>query len=93
MISEMLTEGKENAITGREICGLLGISGRELMAAVERERRAGAAICASMGENPGYYLAKNRSEMENYCGSLYRRGNNILKTRGACLATMKTLPE
>ena len=93
MVYEILLKGKENAITGKEICNTLGIKSRELMAAVERERRAGKAICASTGGNPGYFIAANRDEMEGYCKALYRRAGNLFKTRRACLQTLEHLPQ
>ena len=56
MVFEILTEGAENARTGKEICGILNITMRELTAIVERERRAGAPICANTGDPPGYFF-------------------------------------
>lgn len=93
MVNELLSGGKENAKTGRELRELLNISERELMAIIEAERRAGVPICASTGSNPGYYIAANKQEMQDYCGSLLRRGGNLFKTRRACLATIDSLPE
>ena len=93
MISEILSEGAENALTSREICEILHLSARELTAAVERERRAGIPICASTGKNPGYFLATHKEEMNAYCNSLRHRAIEIFKTRKACVDTMKGLPE
>lgn len=93
MIHEILSTGKENAITGRQICAYLNIKARELTQAIEAERRAGKPICASTGENPGYYLAANREEMQDYCQSLKHRGIEIFKTRQACLKTIDGLQE
>ncbi len=92
MIYEMLSEGAENAQTGREICKQLGITARELRAAIERERRAGQPICASTGSTPGYFLAANQEEMQRYCRSLYHRAGEIHKTRNACIKTIDSLP-
>ena len=93
MITEFLSKGAENAQTSREICNLLGLTIRELTAAVEQERRAGKPICASTGRNPGYFLAANRGEMESYCNSLLHRASEIHKTRKACMETIESLPE
>ena len=94
MISEILYTGKENARAGREICDQFGISARELTSAVERERRAGQPICASTDNtNPGYYLAADQEEMQEYCNSLYRRGGEIFKTRSECLKAVEGLPK
>ncbi len=94
MIKELLSEGPENAINGRDICQLLGLSMRELTAAVERERRAGAPICATNGRyKPGYYLAPDRETMEDYCRRLQHRAGEMQKTRRYCMKTAKGLPE
>lgn len=93
MIHEILLQGAENAQTGKEICALLHISARDLSAAVEQERRDGKPICASTGQNPGYFLAADREEMERYCRSLFHRAGEIHKTRKACLKTLDNLPE
>ena len=92
MIFEILKEGADNARTGKEICRLLGITERELTAAITRERRAGMPICASTGANPGYYLAANQEEMQRYCTSLLHRAREIHKTRKACIDTIDKLP-
>ncbi len=92
MIYEYLHEGKENAITSRELCALLNITGRDVTAAVERERREGKPICASTGTNPGYYLAADRETMESYCKSLHHREKEIARTRRACIKTIARLP-
>lgn len=92
MIAELLTEGRENARTGKALCQLLNITIRELTQGIERERRAGQPICASTGSNPGYFLAATKEEMQNYCDSLRRRAGEIHKTRRACIKTIDELP-
>lgn len=92
MVHELLSEGAENAITGRELCSALHINVRDLTAAIARERRAGQPICAATGKKPGYFLAANQEEMERYCRSLLRRAGEIHKTRKACLKTLDNLP-
>lgn len=92
MIYELLSEGAENARTGKEICQQLHINPRELTATIEQERRAGYPICASCGINPGYYLAANKAEMHDYCAALAHRADEIAKTRQACIETIEHLP-
>ncbi len=92
MVYEMLSEGAENARTGRELCKILNFTPRELTQAIERERRAGKPICAATGRKPGYFLAANQEEMQRYCRSLLRRAGEIHKTRQACLDSMTDLP-
>ena len=93
MIHELLQEGADRAVKGRELCEELSITARELTQAVEQERRAGFPICAATGKNPGYFLAANQEEMQRYCRSLWRRAGEIHKTRRACMATLAKLPE
>jgi len=92
VIYEILSEGAENARTGKEICKALNITARDLTLAIERERRAGRPICASTGSTPGYFLAANREEMQRFCNSLYHRAGEIHKTRNACMKTLEDLP-
>lgn len=92
MITDLLSRGKANALPGREICSILNITARDLTAAIERERRAGSPICASTGSNPGYFLAANQEEMQQYCNSLLHRAGEIHKTRKACIEMLDKLP-
>ena len=93
MVYELLSNGKENARSGKELCRALDITPRELTAHIERERRAGQPICASCDrQRPGYYLAGSKEEMQAYCGRLWHRAGEIFKTRRACLATLDNLP-
>lgn len=92
MISDLLDTGAENARTGREICKLLNITNRELTQKIERERRAGSPICASVSTPYGYYLAASQEEMLSYCRSLHHRAGEIHKTRRLLLDIMDKLP-
>jgi len=91
-ITYFLETGRENAKRGKDLCRILRISHRDLMAAIEKERREGQPICASTGRNPGYFLAANKEEMKAYCDSLLRRGGELFKTRKACIKTIDKLP-
>ena len=93
MIYEMLSTGRENARTARELAQMTGTDRRAVSLIVERERRAGRPICATCdGTTPGYYIAADRGEMQEYCDSLRHREREIAKTRKACAATMDSLP-
>lgn len=93
-ISDFLHTGADNPQTAKELCNLLHLDKRELTAAIERERRQGSPICASCnGSNPGYFLAGNKQEMQDYCNSLHHRAAEIYATRQACLNTINDLPE
>lgn len=95
MIHELLAEGSENARTGKELAGVLGVDIRTITEQIERERRDGQPICANMrGENAGYFLAADNDELERYCARLYHRGSELFKTRRALLAIIgKAEPE
>ena len=82
-VSGVLLSGHENAITGSELIKLLGLERlRDLTMLIERERRQGSAICASVStQRPGYYLADSPDELEAYIQSLNRRIKNIEITR------------
>ena len=82
-VSDVLLSGRENAITGSELIKLLGLDRlRDLTMLIERERRQGSAICASVNaQQPGYYLASSSDELEAYIQSLNRRIKNIEITR------------
>ena len=91
MIHEILATGRENARTGRELANIFDCSMRDITAQVERERREGLPICAAAGENPGYYLAADADELENYCKRLQKRAFEPHKTRAALIKALKEL--
>lgn len=92
MVKELLLEGRENAQSGRDLAARLGCTIRDLTATIEHERRAGVPICAHSGRNPGYYLAANKEELQEYCDALAHRAGEMDKTRAACIGTLDTLP-
>lgn len=93
MIYELLSAGRENARTARDLAKQTGIDRRGISHLVERERRAGKPICATCdGNTPGYYIAADRDEMQEYCDSLRHREKEIAKTRRACAKTIDSLP-
>lgn len=93
MIYELLTEGAENARTGKELATLLNCDIRTVTEQIERERREGHPICAASRENAGYYLATNRDELATYCDRLHRRAAELYKTRRALLNVLRQLPD
>ena len=90
VVSSLLMTGEANALPARELVALLGVKDcREVSKLVERERRAGVPICASVsGEDRGYYLASTPAELERYLRSLDRRLKSIRLTREACQDTL-----
>lgn len=90
MIHEFLGHGRGNAIPGRDLVAILQLKdGRELTKLIEKERRCGEPICATTNsENPGYFLAEDTEELEQYIRSLDRRLKNVRTTREACQDTL-----
>lgn len=81
-ISDILPQGKENAITGHDLVSLLKLDGlRSLTQLIERERKDGFPICASTGSEKGYYMPSGPKELEEYISSLDRRLANVGTTR------------
>lgn len=82
-VSKLLSVGRDRAITGAELVKLLNLKGlREVTQLVEADRRAGIPICASTDSTaPGYFIAGNLEELQDYISSLDRRLHNIRQTR------------
>lgn len=92
MIHELLSEGRENAQTGKELARLLHVEVRTVTEQIERERKQGQPICATTtGEHPGYYLSNDFYEIERYCEALRRRADRIYKTRTALRLTAERI--
>lgn len=81
-IMELLPVGRENAVSADGLAKLLGCKNtRELRLMVANERNRGAVICSSAS---GYYKAKNRAEIAEYCHSMESMATSIFQaTRGA----------
>lgn len=87
MIAELLGTGKNNTTTGKELATLLNCDIRHITAQIEKERRQGVPICANMNYKPGYYLAADEKELQDYCDLLHHRAAELYKTRGELLKT------
>lgn len=81
LVHKFLATGKANAVPGRDLVKLLQLNDlRDLTQLIERERRDGFPICASTGNEKGYYLATDADELEEYIASLNRRLRNVGRT-------------
>lgn len=87
-IVDFIPHGAQNAITGAELCKLMGCELREVTRAIQRARLHGAPICASGG---GYYLTDDPGELERYIKSLDHRTCEMTATREALAVTMDGL--
>lgn len=94
IIAPLLQTGKGTAITGRELAQLLGLTARDITAAVERERKDGSPICASTdADAPGYYLPADREELNSYICALAHRVLEMRKTLDALNESYKKIYE
>lgn len=91
-VSAVLPHGAANAVDGATLAAAMGFkSVRELSKRIERERRAGQPICASVsGEHKGYFLG-DPDELRLYLRSLDRRLREVRRTRDAIGKTLLRL--
>ena len=94
-IANFLQEGAGNALTAGELAQLLGAKHqRDITKAIERERLAGAPICASNETGrQGYFLASDADEMRRFVLCLTRRISNVSRTLEACMDTLNRMQE
>ena len=90
-IQELLNTGRNNAVSASYLCGITGLDRRTLSAAIARERKHGAAICAATEEPAGFFIAANADELASYCRSLASREKEIAAVRTACENTLETM--
>ena len=83
-IFEMLPEGRENAISRRNLMSVLGMSDRSLRLAIAAERRAGALILSSTAvDGGGYYRPANAEEIARFVSSMERRASTFAAVSNA----------
>jgi hypothetical protein len=89
-VAGVLGVGRESARTATELQALLGLSEpRVVTRQIQRERKAGAPICAiSNGEVRGYYLTADPDELGRYIHSLDHRVQAIRGTQEGLQRTM-----
>lgn len=75
-IYDLLPEGKENAISTAELCGIVSVTPRELQKMIERERRYGALILSST--KGGYFKSNDRAELSEFVRTLNNRARNTI---------------
>jgi len=96
IVSEVLGTGRSQAKTSKELAAILGVNTRDVTGLVQKERREGSPICAAAswqdGCSPGYYLAATREDIDEFCGALFHRGGEVMKTRRQLLRIRDRLP-
>lgn len=92
MVQELLSRGKENARTTKELIQACGFSDkRELTKQVARERAAGAIICSTTSDGGGYYLPATRSEVMEFVESMNNRAIRTFKAIKAAREYLKQI--
>ena len=92
-VAAHLPVGASNAISGKELAAMLGYKSLRLLSRqIQRERLAGAPICAAViGDSSGYYLASSQDELSAYLRALDRRLREVRRTRDACGDTLRRM--
>ena len=90
-IHEYLATGRENARSSKHLMDLLHLRRRDVTRAIERERREGWPICASVSHPRGYFLAETQDELNTYCRRLAHRCGEVEQTL-ASLQAIDNLP-
>lgn len=92
-VSDILPVGAANAISARTLAAALGLTDvRAVSKQVERERRRGTPICASVsGDSRGYFLASSPDELSAYLRALDHRLREVRRTRDACRDTLRRM--
>ena len=92
-VAAHLPVGASNAISGKELAAMLGYKSLRLLSRqIQRERLAGAPICAAVsGDSRGYYLTDEPTELRRYISALDRRLREVRRTRDACGDTLRRM--
>lgn len=92
-VADVLPHGAGNAVDGQTLATAMGFkSVRELSREIQRERLAGAPICAAVsGDSKGYFLASSPTELSAYLRSLDRRICEVRKTHEAICDTLRRM--
>lgn len=79
-IMDILSEGKENALTAQDISRILGYDNVRVVAAeIARLRQQGKIICSINGEHNGYYLPESDEDIVKFVVKTERRIQEITK--------------
>ena len=79
-LAGLIPEGKENAISKRELMDVTGLGDRELRKAIEELRNTGMLII-NLGDGNGYYISNDVMELRRQYQYDTSRAMAILKRR------------
>lgn len=80
-IAELLSPGRENAISRRDLETMTGLNGRTVRLMIQKERLARAPILAD--NSTGYFLPESEDERAAFVRSMRHRAGEILRTAEA----------
>jgi len=93
-VMDYLPEGRENAISGKELVSLLGLSSkRQLQVLIAKERAHGALILSSTIPPGGYYTSTDPAEVEAFVRMMESKAKKtfkVLKSARQYLAATKS---
>lgn len=79
-----LGRGRARAVPAKDLAARIGLTERNVRAAIEQLRRAGYLVgSASSGERPGFYLIITREELEDTARHMTSRARHIFTTVSA----------
>lgn len=73
VLKDILSTGKENAISARDLAAKLGVSELVLRDIVTANRINGIVICSS---SAGYYLPASKNEIREFCNFMEKRAKH-----------------
>lgn len=83
---DFIPKGKINAVNGRHLSEIIGVSNRNLREMIEIARNDGAVIASSStGEHKGYYIPENETEKEDF----FRQYESYIKKMRKTLYNMR----
>lgn len=88
MVQELLKSGRGNAIKSDDLLELLDVDRRSFYSMVHKERKAGAVI---IGDNAGYYLPRERAEVEAYLRRAENRAKHDLEATKAARRLLRKM--
>ncbi len=62
VITKFIPFGRENAVSGRDLCIITGLDARTVKAEIANERLHGAVICSDLDGNSGGYFQPTAPE-------------------------------
>jgi DNA-binding transcriptional regulator LsrR (DeoR family) len=88
-ITDFIPEGKNNAITRKQLCNLTGLSDRKVRELIEQARRKGEIIINAQ-DGAGYFKTDDLKEIQKQYQRNDRRAKSILVQQKYLRKRLKT---